>query len=98
MFDLVDQLDSILPAALEGSVAQIVGMTAAVAGFPAPLGALVQIERDSGRPARAEVIGFRNDLTLLYPHESLQGVRRGNCVRLLRTRGSCPSAKNCSGE
>jgi flagellum-specific ATP synthase len=85
MFNLADQLDSILPAALEGSVAQIVGMTAAVAGFPAPLGALAQIERDTGRPARAEVIGFRNDLTLLYPHESLHGVRRGNCVRLLRT-------------
>jgi flagellum-specific ATP synthase len=85
MFDLADQLNSILPAALEGSVAQIVGMTAAVAGFPAPLGAIAQIERDTGRPARAEVIGFRNDLTLLYPHESLQGVRRGNCVRLVRT-------------
>lgn len=97
MFDLADQLDSILPAALEGSVAQIVGMTAAVAGFPAPLGALAQIQRDTGRPARAEVIGFRNDLTLLYPHESLQGVRRGNCVRLLRTARLLPVGEEFLG-
>src|SRR5262245_54396036 len=85
MFDLADHLDSIMPAALEGSVAEIVGMTAAVADFPAPLGAIAQIERNAGRPALAEVIGFRNDLTLLYPHESLRGVRRGNRVRLTRT-------------
>lgn len=85
MFDLADQLDSILPAALEGSVVQVVGMTASIADFPAPLGAIAEIDRQAGRPARAEVIGFRNDLTLLYPHESLQGVRRGNRVRLVRT-------------
>src|SRR5262245_13956303 len=85
MLDIADQLDSILPAALEGSVAQVVGMTAAVADFPAPLGAIAQIERQAGRPARAEVIGFRDDLTLLYPHENLQGVRRGSRVRLVRT-------------
>jgi len=85
MFDIADHLDSIMPAALEGSVAEIVGMTAAVADFPAPLGAIAEIERQAGRPAPAEVIGFRNDLTLLYPHENLQGVRRGNRVRLTRT-------------
>ncbi|HEY2882376.1 MAG TPA: FliI/YscN family ATPase [Pirellulales bacterium] len=85
MLSLVDQLDSLVPTALEGSVVRIVGMTAAVADFPAPVGAVVEIQRETGRPALAEVIGFRDDLTLLYPHENLQGVRRGNQVRLLRT-------------
>jgi len=85
MLDLSDQLDSIMTTSLTGSVVRIVGMTAAVADFPAPVGALVEIEREIGKPARAEVIGFRDDLTLLYPHENLQGVRRGNRVRLQHT-------------
>jgi flagellum-specific ATP synthase len=85
MLDLADQLDCLMPTALEGSVVRIVGMTAAVADFPAPVGAVVEIERETGEPARAEVIGFRDELTLLYPHENLLGVRRGNRVRLLRT-------------
>ncbi len=85
MLDLADQLDSVMPTGLSGSVVQIVGMTASVADFPAPVGAVVEIEREAGDPARAEVIGFRDDLTLLYPYENLHGVRRGNRVRLMRT-------------
>jgi flagellum-specific ATP synthase len=85
MLNLADQLDAVLPTALEGSVVRIVGMTAAVADFPAPVGAVVEIERATGKPVQAEVIGFRDDLTLLFPHENLSGVRRGNRVRLLRT-------------
>jgi flagellum-specific ATP synthase len=85
MLELADQLDSLMPTALEGSVVRIVGLAAAAADFPAPVGAVVEIERDTGAQALAEVIGFRDELTLLYPYENLQGVRRGNRVRLLRT-------------
>jgi flagellum-specific ATP synthase len=62
-----------------------VGMTAAVADFPAPVGAVVEVERQSGSPLPAEVIGFRDDLTMLYLLEDVKGVRRGNRVRLVRT-------------
>ncbi len=85
MLELADQLERIVPTALQGSVVQIVGLTAAVADFPAPLGAVAEIERDNGSPVQAEVIGFRDELTLLYPYENLQGVRRGNRARLVRT-------------
>src|SRR5437868_996872 len=85
MLDLAEQLDGVLPTALEGCVVSMVGMTAAVADFPAPIGAVVEIERAAGNPVRAEVIGFRDDLTLLFPHDDLAGVRRGNRVRLIRT-------------
>ena len=61
------------------------GMTASVADFPAPVGAIVEIERQTGRPLAAEVIGFRDDLTLVYLLEDMTGVRRGNRVRLVRT-------------
>ena len=52
MLELADQLDSLMPTALEGSVVRIVGLAAAVADFPAPVGAVVEIERDTGRRAR----------------------------------------------
>lgn len=83
--DLTDQLPSIMPAALWGSVARTVGMTVSAVGFPAPVGALAEVERQPGAPLLAEVIGFRDDLTLLYPLSDLAGVRRGNRVRLVRT-------------
>ncbi len=82
---LAEQLDRVMPAAIFGSVARTVGMTASVAGFPVPVGALVEIQRQTGPPVRAQVIGFRDELTLLYPFSDLAGVRRGNRVRLVRT-------------
>lgn len=60
-------------------------MTAAVADFSAPIGALVEIERHAESPVAAEVIGFRDKLTIVYPLESMSGIRRGNHVRLIRT-------------
>jgi len=85
VYDIFQQLDRVMPTALTGSVVHTVGMTAAVAGFPAPVGALVEIERSNAAPLRAEVIGFRDDLTLLYPLSPMAGVRRGNPVRLVKT-------------
>ncbi|NLE38015.1 MAG: FliI/YscN family ATPase [Pirellulaceae bacterium] len=85
MHDLAEQLDAICPTGLSGSVAHSVGMTIAAAGFPAPVGALVEIDRDDGSQLRAQVIGFRDELTLLYPLGAARAVRRGNRVRLVRT-------------
>ncbi len=82
---LADQLDCIMPTALLGSVAQTVGTTISAAGFPAPIGAVAEIQRHSGPGLLAEVVGFRDDLTVLYPLSDLGGVRRGNRVRLVRT-------------
>lgn len=79
------QLADIMPTRLEGSVVHTVGMTVAVAGFPAPVGALVEIERQSGPPLDAEVVGFKDQLTLVYPLDDLVGVRRGGRVHLRRT-------------
>jgi flagellum-specific ATP synthase len=80
-----DQLHDCLPVSLCGSVTRISGMTAAVADFPAPLGAVAQIERQNGPPVAAEVIGFHDDLTLVYLLDSVQGLRRGNRVRLAKS-------------
>ncbi len=83
--DIRRQLRSTMPTALAGSIVRTVGMTAAVADFPAPVGARVLIERQAGEAVPGEVIGFRDDLTLVYLLADVQGLRRGNRVRLLRT-------------
>ena len=76
------QLDQMLPTALWGSVVRTVGMTAAVADFPAPIGAVVEIQRQSGKPLAGEVIGFCDDLTIVYLLDEINGIRRGNRVRV----------------
>ncbi len=85
MSDLTEHLDRIMPTALAGSVARTAGTTVSAAGFPAPLGAVAEIERQAGPPLRAEVVGFRDDLSILCPLGDPHGVRRGNRVRLART-------------
>jgi flagellum-specific ATP synthase len=83
--DVREQLRSAMPMALYGSIARTDGMTASVADFPAPLGAQVEIERHAGNAILAEVIGFRDDMTLVALWSEAQGVRRGNRVRLVQT-------------
>jgi len=85
MLDIAEQLEAVIPTALTGSVAQMVGMTVSAGGFPAPVGALAEIQRQSAAPVLAQVIGFRDELTVLYPFGDLSGVRHGNRVRLVRT-------------
>jgi flagellum-specific ATP synthase len=79
------QLDNAMLAGLTGSVVQTTGLTVAVAGMPAPVGAVVGIARQSGGEVEAEVIGFRDQRTLVMPLSDLDGVRRGSEVRLIRT-------------
>ena len=81
----VAQLERIMTTAITGNVAQTVGMTISAAGFPAPVGAIAEIQRETGVPLLAEVIGFRNEMTLLYPLSDLAGIRHGNRVRLRQT-------------
>lgn len=78
-------LDAAILAGLSGSVVQTTGLTAAVAGMPAPVGAIVGIRRPTGGEVEAEVIGFRGDHTLVIPLANLEGVRRGSPVRLIRS-------------
>lgn len=82
MLSLSHQVRRMLPVAMTGRIDRIVGTTVAVAGLPAPLGALCSIERDQGTHTDAEVVGFHEEHTLLMPLGELGGVRRGARVRL----------------
>lgn len=89
MSDLTAQLSHIVPMGLTGRVTRLVGLTATVAGFPAPLGAIVRLEREQGTPVDAEVVGFHDQETLLLPYGDLSGIRRGTRVRLLQSAPGC---------
>jgi flagellum-specific ATP synthase len=83
--ELTESLQNVMPTDLLGSVVRTSGMTAAVADFPAPVGAQVHIDRQTGVPVKGEVIGFRDDLTLVYLLSETAGLRRGNRVRMVKT-------------
>ena len=80
-----EQIERILPVDVTGRITHIVGLTVAVGGFPAPLGALCRIEGEHGESVEAEVVGFRSEDTLLLPYGDLTGVRRGQRVRLVQS-------------
>ncbi len=85
MQELIAQLANTLTPAITGRVVRTEGVTAAAADFPAPVGALVEIERQGAAPVAGEVIGFRDRLTLIFPLAEMTGVRRGSRVRLVQT-------------
>ncbi len=85
MRDLVSELNTVLSTAMTGSVVRTDGLTVTVAGLPAPIGSVVQIQRPRGAPARGEVIGFRDQRTVVTLYGPLTGIRHGNRVRLSRS-------------
>ena len=82
---LPNHVNGAILAGMTGSVVQTVGLTAAVADFPAPVGSLVTIERQSNGSVEAQVVGFRDNQTLVMPLSNLEGIRRGSQVKLVRT-------------
>ena len=84
--NLVEQIQSIAPARIVGNVVRTEGTTISAVGFPAPFGAIAKVERrDDSEELLAEVIGFRDNLTLLYSYSELTGVRRGAKIELSKT-------------
>lgn len=86
--NLLENLHSTMTASLTGTVAETIGMTVSVADFPAPVGAVVRIDRDGDTNCDGEVVGFRDGQTLVYLFTPTSGVRRGNRVRMIRSHRS----------
>jgi flagellum-specific ATP synthase len=82
---ILDNLNATMTASILGTVAETIGMTVSVADFPAPVGAVVRIDRDGSGNCEGEVIGFRDGHALVYLFSPTAGVRRGNRVSLVRT-------------
>ena len=76
----IDRVARMMTPALAGRVTDVTGMTATVTGLPAPVGSMCRIERKSGGRVEAQVVGFRDDRTVLMPLRDTLGISRGDEV------------------
>jgi flagellum-specific ATP synthase/type III secretion protein N (ATPase) len=76
----VELLADLEPVRVRGRVRQAIGLVVQAEGLALPVGASCDIRVSGGAPVPCEVVGFRDDVTLLMPLGELQGVRRGDEV------------------
>ncbi|HVE39107.1 MAG TPA: FliI/YscN family ATPase [Planctomycetota bacterium] len=75
--ELLGDLESVR---VRGRVRQAIGLVIEAEGLALPVGAVCEIRIPGGSTLPCEVVGFREDVTLLMPLGELQGVRRGDDV------------------
>lgn len=90
MLAFAERVSEIIPVGLTGRVTRLSGLTIAASGLPVPIGAQCRIHRGTQRLADAEVVGFRDQETLLLPLSDIAGLRRGDAVSL---RNSAPQVR-----
>jgi flagellum-specific ATP synthase len=66
---------------ITGRVSSATSMTVQVTGLPVPIGSMCEIATAPDRSIPAEVIGFRQDATVLMPLFEAHGVTKGQAVR-----------------
>jgi flagellum-specific ATP synthase len=71
------------PACNTGTLVRLVGMTLEARGIMAPLGALCEIEGNTGQKISAEVVGFNDQTLFLMPFTEPMGIGPGATVRVL---------------
>jgi len=78
------KINDINPIKQSGSVSQIVGLIVESFGPAASIGDICYIHTDHGVVHIAEVVGFKQDKTLLMPLKELYGIAPGNRVSTFR--------------
>jgi flagellum-specific ATP synthase len=89
-------LEDVEPVRIEGRVRQAVGLVVQAEGLAVPVGAACEILAGSG-PVACEVVGFRDEVTLLMPLGELAGVRRGDRVTCRSTLQRVPVGRALLG-
>lgn len=81
-------LESAKPVKLHGKVTQVVGLV--IEGYcpDTSVGAICEIKPQGGAPIPAEVVGFRNNKTLLMPLGELRGVGLDSLISVRRENAS----------
>ncbi len=75
-----ERLRAIEPARVTGRVRRVVGLVAEIEGLAMPIGGQCEIRPMAAAAIRAEVVGFREDATIVMPLGELEGVRHGDEV------------------
>lgn len=68
------------PVRVSGRVRQVIGLVVEAEGLSLPVGAACDLRRTGGAPVPCEIVGFRDEVSLLMPLGELEGVRRGDEV------------------
>lgn len=84
----IPAMQSIRPIRFHGKVAQVVGLV--IEGFcpETAVGSLCEIHPTHGVPIPAEVVGFRDNKTLLMPLGELRGIGLGSLISVRRQKSS----------
>jgi len=86
------------PIRSEGSVVQVIGLTIEVSGVKPQIGELCYVyPNDELRRIPAEVVGFREDRTLLMPLGDMQGIQPGSRVLTTGSTFRVPVGKELLG-
>jgi len=96
----IEDLGEFEPARLTGRVVQVIGLVVECEGLAAPVGARCAIRRGvarGGGQIEGEVVGFREDRTLLMPYGRMRGVAPGDTVECLSTRQTVPVGEQLLG-
>ncbi len=88
--DTISAIREVETLAVTGRVRSVTGLTIHAVGLPASVGSFCEIDAGFGRRLPAEVIGFRQDETLLMPLDDAQGLTRGRRVRCVTPRQTIP--------
>src|SRR5512143_2666114 len=70
---------------LSGRVVQVVGLTIEATGLDCEIGEVCEIQANGSKPLISEVVGFREQRTLLMPLGEMQGIQPGSPVNPMRT-------------
>lgn len=83
-----DSISSSKPVRLNGKVTQVVGLV--IEGYcpDTSVGAICEIKPMEGEPIPAEVVGFRNNKTLLMPLGELRGVGLDSLISVRRDKAT----------
>jgi len=63
-----------------GTVKRIIGMTIEATGLSAPLGTICSIKTSRGLSVEAQVVGFKESVSILMPFEGTQGLEPGSRI------------------
>lgn len=82
-------LNTLSAKEISGRIKNVVGLTIEAAGLQCEIGEVCEVRSPGSKPVLAEVIGFRDQHTLLMPLGQMQGIQPGSHVH---PHGSCFSA------
>ena len=69
------------PISISGQVVQVVGLTIEIMGLNCQIGEICEIQASNRNSLMAEVIGFRNNHSLLMPLGSMDGIQPDSTVK-----------------